>query len=87
MGLDTVELVISVEEIFDIKISNESAAKLTTVGELHQYVVEELMRLQRADVNREVVYSTLRNIICFQLDVKPEAVVPAARFVQDLHAD
>ena len=87
MGLDTVEIVLSVEEIFGIEIPNESAETLTTVGKLHVFVVEELIRLKRQNVDPDTVYDQIRNIICIQLGVKPEAVTPSARFVQDLDAD
>lgn len=87
MGLDTVELVLAVEEIFGIEISNDVAASLFTVGELHEFIVAELTRLERPAVNREIVFDLLRNIICMQLAVEPKDVVPSARFIQDLHAD
>jgi len=87
MGLDTVELVLAVEEIFGIEIPNESAATLTTVGALHQFIVAELIRLERSNLDRDIAYDLLRNVICMQLGVKPAEVVPGARFVQDLHAD
>ena len=87
MGLDSVELVLTVEDVFDITIPDEHAPNMATVGDLHQFVVGELIRLGRPNVDRDVVYDLLRNLICFQLGVKPEQVTPAARFVQDLHAD
>lgn len=87
MGLDTVELVLAVEDIFAIEIPNEKAEKLATVGALHEFIVAELIRLERPNVNREIVYDILRNVICMQLGVKADQVTPSARFVQDLHAD
>jgi acyl carrier protein len=87
MGLDTVELVLAVERVFGIEISDEVAGKISTVGELHEYVVAELTRLGRPNLNPEITYDLLRNVICFQLGVKPEEVVPNARFVQDLDAN
>lgn len=87
MGLDTVELVLSAEDAFEIDIPDEVAGRIFTVGELHEYVVAELIRRGRPGVNRDIVYDLLRNLICFQLGVRPDEVVPSARFVQDLHAD
>jgi acyl carrier protein len=87
MGLDTVELVLAVEEIFGIEIPNDVAANIFTVGALNEFIVAELNRLQRPDVNKDIVYDLLRNIIVIQLAVKPEEVIPSARFIQDLHAD
>ena len=87
MGLDTVELVLAVEEAFDIQIPNTIAEKLLTVGELHEFVIAELIRCGRAKVDRNEVYDILRNLICSQFGVRPEEVIPTARFVEDLRAD
>ena len=84
MGLDAVELVLSVEKVFDIELPDEVAAKIFTVGDLHEYVFAELSRLGRPNLNRDIIYDLLRNVICFQLGVESERVVPNARFIQDL---
>lgn len=86
MGLDTVELVMRVEKEFAIDIPNADAARLVTVGELHGYVVETLRRQGRIE-SSDSVYEQLRDIICHQLGVNQENVVPSARFVDDLGAD
>ncbi len=39
-SLDTVELVMALEEEFDIEIPDEDAEKITTVGEAVKYVEE-----------------------------------------------
>ena len=39
-SLDTVELVMALEEEFDIEIPDEDAEKITTVGEAVKYVKE-----------------------------------------------
>ena len=87
MGLDSVEIVLSAEEMFDIEISDEAAGRMQTVGDMHEFVMSELVRLERPNINRDIVYDLLRNIICMQLGVKREDVVPGARFVQDLGMD
>jgi hypothetical protein len=87
MGLDTVELVLAVEDVFQIEIPDATASGLYTVGELHEFIVAELIRLERPDVNPDIVFDLLRNVICIQLGVRWEEVVPTARFVQDLRAD
>ena len=87
MGLDTVELVMAVEEHFEITIPDATAETLVTVGALHAFVVSELTRIGRFDGDSSRVYESLRRLIVRQLGVRPEEVVPTARFVQDLHAD
>jgi acyl carrier protein len=87
MGLDTVELILSVEKFFGIELPDAVAEKLDTVGKLHQYIVSEHHRLNRPNINSDIIFDQLRTIICYQLEVKPEEVVSGARFVQDLRAD
>ena len=42
MGIDTVELVMSVEDAFDIKIPDDKSPALTTVGELYDYILAQI---------------------------------------------
>jgi len=84
MGLDSVELLLSVEDTFQVKILDRDAEKLLTVGDLHEWVVSELIRLERPNMNRDIVFDVLRNLICFQLGIKPEKVVSGASFIDDL---
>jgi len=87
MGLDAVELILSIEETFEVSIPNSAAERLMTVGDLHEYIVAELVRLDRPNTNEDVIYDLLRNLICFQLGVKPEQVTLGAHFIHDLHID
>ena len=87
MGLDAVELVLSVEELFNIEISTEQAENLGTVGQLRDFIVAELRRLGRPHVNADIVLDELRVAVCAQLGVRPEQVVPEAHFVRDLRMD
>ena len=84
MGLDSLEIILSVEEMFEISVPDESAAQLYTVGELHGFIVQELERMQRPNVHPEIVFDQLRTIICFQLGVPPEQVLASAHFIRDL---
>jgi acyl carrier protein len=87
MGLDTVELVMAVEEHFDIRIDDGAAAAIYTVGLLHAHVLRELAARGDTARSEAQVFSELRELICHQLGVRPDQVVPEARFVQDLGAD
>lgn len=87
MGLDSVELVMKVEEHFDIEIPDEVASTLETVGLLHEFVYHELRRGKRTGVGYTQVFDELREIICAQLGVHPREVVSEAHFVRDLRVD
>jgi len=86
-SLDTVELVMAVEEEFEISISDAAATKMMTVGEMHAFVVAEQERLSRPETDSAVIFERLKRIVVRQLGVEPSEVVPSARFVQDLRAD
>lgn len=87
MGLDIVELVFAVEDHFELQIPDAEASKLITVGMLQAWIVNELSRQGRVPVNLERTFEELRDVICRQTGVRPERVVPEARFVQDLRLD
>ena len=87
MGLDTVELVLAVEKRFSITIPNDAAARLATVGQMHQFIVERLQHERPRELDRDEVYSILTEVICHQLGVRREDVTPEAHFVYDLGAD
>jgi acyl carrier protein len=86
MGLDTVELVLAVEEEFELEIPDAAAEKMFTVGDMHAFLVSEL-KARRRDCDDTDVFERMRTIIVRQLGVSPDEVVPSARFVKDLHAD
>jgi acyl carrier protein len=87
MGLDTVELVMAVEQWFEISIPDAVAETLFTVGDLHGFIISELSRSGRFGGDSSRVYEQLRDSIVRQLGVSADQVVPTARFDQDLRAD
>ncbi len=86
MGLDTVELVMAVEEEFAIRIDNLEAEKIGTVVQLHQYVVV-LLEADGKFVNREACLKKIIEITSYQLGVPIEKITPDSHFVYDLGAD
>ena len=86
MGLDSVELVMATEAQFDIEIPDEIAGTLSTVGQLHSFVVAELERVGRPRAPA-MVFAELRELICDQTGIDPQRVVPEARIVHDLGID
>jgi len=86
MGLDTVELVIAIEEEFQITIPNEDAEKLGVLGNLHDYIIQAIQ--QRGEIPDEAqVWEHLKKVVVAQLGVRPEQVLRSAHIVNDLHAD
>jgi acyl carrier protein len=87
MGLDTVELVMAVEEHFGIEIPDDAASTLDTVGLLHRIVVAELQRKTLLSVSEGAVFDELRELISKQTGIGPEKIVSDAYFVRDLRLD
>jgi acyl carrier protein len=87
VGLDTVELVMAIEEGFGLEIPDEKAVGIFTVGDMHAFLVSELRRLGRLDLDEVGIFEKMRGIICRQTGVKPSEVVPNASFVKDLRLD
>ena len=88
MGLAIVEMLMRVEEEFDITIEDEEANRLETVGQLHRCVLSKIglpSTIYGAD--EEQVWQKLTLILVDELDVEPGAVTPDAQFVRDLRLD
>ncbi len=90
MGLDSVELVMVIEEEFNIEIPDDIAAKLDTAGKLYEYVLENYNIVQfetkRKDYETEV-WDKVKMVIIYQLGAKPEQVKKETNFVYDLGMD
>ena len=86
MGLDTVELVMAIEEEFGIEIPNADAPKLAVLGDMHDYIVRALRQRGDAPDERQV-WETLGAVVVEQLGVRPADVTRAAHIVHDLRAD
>ena len=91
MGLETVELVMDVEDVFEIKIPDEDAQHVLTVGDLHQLcvrlIVEHHPQIEMHEARKAAVLHQLRTIICNQLGVRYEKTGPEVRFIGDLKVD
>lgn len=86
MGLDTVELIVTLEDAFDVVIPDADASRLAVLGDMHAYLVQAL-RLQGDAPDQNEVWEKLRTIVVEQLGVEPEQVIPSAHLVFDLKAD
>ncbi|HUQ50277.1 MAG TPA: phosphopantetheine-binding protein [Terriglobales bacterium] len=94
MGLDLVELVMTVEERFEIDIPDEEAAELTTANRITDYFFAKIGGTSHAargsstqdPWTRESIRSEVRRIILEQLSV-PEDFSDNVRFSEDLGVD
>jgi hypothetical protein len=85
LGLDIVELVVAVEEEFDVQLPDERLNRIRTVGELHNLVAETL-----SVTDEEVhagLWSRLLDVIEKDTGVDRNRLVAQARFVDDLGLD
>ena len=85
MGMDTVELVMAVEEEFLMTIPNDVAATLDTAGKLYEFIL--LNHGLDGDFNRDQIWNKLVDVIIHQLGVRREEVKKESNFVYDLGAD
>lgn len=74
-ALLTVELVMEIEEAFDISIPGDRASEMLTVGDVYE------------SRSRTDIWNALQLIAAEQLGVDRIMVEPRARFVQDLGAN
>ena len=89
MGLDTVELLMTVEAEFEIEISDQEAEKIITVGQLYDCVMDKLKHGDTPWSGRhpDAVWQRLRAMIAEVTAIKMDHVVRSARFVDDLRMD
>jgi acyl carrier protein len=86
MGLQTVELIMSIEETFNVEFSEDDAGRLGTVGDIHSTVLEVLRASGRTPDGVDV-WNKLQAIVVEQLGVRPDEVTSTARIVEDLGAN
>lgn len=91
MGLDTVELLLTVEEAFNIKITDAEAAEMRTVGALNHFIAKQVaMRASTPErpvtPEPEMTWPRMVTIVVETLGVRPEQVTPEAEWGRDLGA-
>jgi acyl carrier protein len=86
MGLDSVELVVSYEEAFDITIPDDIAANLATVGLVHEFIVQAT-RSKIPAPDPEFIWNKIVEITAKQLRIKPTLITKNSYYVKDLGCD
>ena len=78
MGLDAVEIVMEVEAAFDVRIPDDRACQIVTVGELYDLVVElkgDTVLPQSVCLSAATFYK-IRRAICASLGLNPKTIRP-----------
>jgi acyl carrier protein len=83
VGLDLVDLVMTVEKEFGITIDDLDAEQIGTVGQLYRYV---LLKLNR-ETNEEQVWERLTTIISEHTGIARDRVTEEKSFVHDFGMD
>jgi acyl carrier protein len=83
MGLDIVELVMALEEEFEIQIPDKDAETFALVGQMSDFVLHKLQERGEA-IDADQVWIRFRSVVVEQLGVRPEQVTRQAHFVYDL---
>lgn len=78
MGLDSVEILVNVENAFGITISNYEAEKITTVGDIHNVVWRNVQGRQSMRCRSQQLFYRLRYILINKFNATHEGIVPGA---------
>ena len=81
-GLELYEVMLEIEEEFAVKLPIEK--EFDTVGELYEMTLAAQQEKTEVSVSEEVTWNRLRALLVKELGVKPEQVVPSARFYIDI---
>ena len=86
MGLDTIELVMTLEEEFQIAIPNEVASRIVTLGDLRDCVVQ-ILEARNEAVDSDKVWDRIKIIMRRDFGIAQKHLVPGAAIVADLGLD
>ena len=76
MGLDAVEFVMEIEEEFSISIEDDEVVFFSTLGTVHDYLLEKCAGRKRSDCPTRSAFYRLRQAMGVVLGVEPESVRP-----------
>jgi acyl carrier protein len=86
MGLDSVELIMAIEDEFGVTIPAENAPQLAILGDMHAFIIRKLQQ-QGRNPDESEVWERLQTVVVQQLGVRPEEVTSEANLFTDLGAD
>jgi len=78
MGLEGVELIMDVEDTFDIKIEDEEATACSTIGDLHQCIIKKFNCDSKTNTClTQKTFYTIKKILVNDFVVPEKSVVPS----------
>jgi acyl carrier protein len=87
MGLDTVELVIAIEDAFEIRIANADAAKLTTPAEVTDYLMSRLRTSSGAPCPSQAGFYRLRSVLMKEFGIPRQQILPDSSWCELFKSD
>lgn len=87
MGLDTVELVMRIEEEFAITIADQDAEQLMTVSDLYDCIESKVLEKSTSEVNEEALFGKFIKIMVDQTGIDRAKIQLTASIVEDLGLD
>jgi acyl carrier protein len=87
MGLDTVEILVHIEEEYDITIPDEDAYLLGEVGDLALYIVNSCEQNNGVLIELEPVVNYLKQMLHREFSVPIEKIHLKSHVVKDLGLD
>jgi len=86
MGLDTVEILMDIENEFEISIPDHVASNSLTVGDTHRIILDMLVakRAVRSAELENQAWDRLVKIVTEAMRMKPEDVRPESRWIPDI---
>lgn len=86
MGLETVEILMEIEDEFSISIPDQLASRSLTVGDTHRLIVDMLVAkgAVRSPMLETDAWERLVKIVTDYTGIKLEAVRPESRWIPDI---
>ncbi len=87
MGLDTVELVIAIEDAFEVRFGNEDAAKLTTPAEVTDYLMDRVRTNGGDPCPSQAGFYRLRSVLMMEFGIPRQQIHPDSSWCELFKSD
>lgn len=76
MGLDSVELLVDIENKFQIKFTDYEAEKINTVGDFYKAILNKIELKPQTECNSQKLFYRLRQMFSIYTDISPKEIYP-----------